>query len=116
MDLGSRKVAVLTPQLKWDVDEFDLSKDGRWIAFEANEDGISVLHVLDTKTNKEIPVPKVPVGVMYGIAWRNNSREVAFNLSTASQDYDAYSLDLASGRLERWTFSERSEERRVGKQ
>src|ERR1700722_8944773 len=42
-DLSSRKVTVLTPALNWDVDEFDLSKDGRWIAFEANEDGISVL-------------------------------------------------------------------------
>jgi dipeptidyl aminopeptidase/acylaminoacyl peptidase len=106
MNLGSRKVTVLTPALNWDVDEFDISKDGRWIAFEANEDGISALHVLDTKSNKEIPVPKLPVGVLYGIEWRNNSREVAFSLSTASQTYDAYSLDLASGKLERWTFSE----------
>jgi dipeptidyl aminopeptidase/acylaminoacyl peptidase len=31
---------------------------------------------------------------------------VAFNLSTASRDYDAYSLDMATGKLERWTFSE----------
>jgi dipeptidyl aminopeptidase/acylaminoacyl peptidase len=106
LDLAIRKTTVLTPQLKWDVDEFDLSKDGRWIAFEANEDGISVLHVLDIKTNKEIPVPKIPVGVLSGLAWRDNSREVAFNLSTASQDYDAYSLDMATGKLERWTFSE----------
>jgi dipeptidyl aminopeptidase/acylaminoacyl peptidase len=106
MDLGSRKVTILTPTLNWDVDEFDLSKDGRWIAFEANEDGISVLHVLDTKTNKEVAVPKLPVGVLYGINWRNNSREFAFSLSTASQDYDAYSLDMATGKLERWTFSE----------
>src|ERR1035438_6909245 len=78
IDLSSRQVTVLTPALNWDVDEFDLSKDGRWIAFEANEDGISALHVLDTKTNKEVPVPKLPVGVMYGITWRNNSRELAF--------------------------------------
>lgn len=106
MDLGSHKVTVLTPALKWDVDEAALSKDGRWIAFVANEDGISVLHVLDTKANKEVPVPKLPVGVMFGITWRNNSREVAFSLSTASQPYDTYSLDLASGKLERWTFSE----------
>jgi len=106
IDLGSHKVTVLTPALHWDVDEFDLSKDGRWIAFEANEDGISALHVLDAKTNKEVPVPKVPVGVMYGVTWRNNSRELAFSLSTASQDYDAYSLDMATGKLERWTFSE----------
>jgi dipeptidyl aminopeptidase/acylaminoacyl peptidase len=106
MHLGSRKVTVLTPALNWDVDEFDISKDGRWIAFEANEDGISVLHVLDTKTNKEVAVPKVPVGVLYGLTWRNNSQELAFSLSTASQDYDAYSLDMATGKLERWTFSE----------
>src|SRR6202050_1140077 len=105
-DLSDRKVTVLTPALNWDVDEFDLSKDGRWIAFEANEDGISVLHVLDTRTNKEVPVPRIPVGVMYGINWRNNSRELAFSLSTASQDYDAYSLDMATAKLERWTYSE----------
>jgi dipeptidyl aminopeptidase/acylaminoacyl peptidase len=106
LDLASRKTSALTPNLKWDVDEFDLSKDGRWIAFEANEDGISVLHVLDTKSNKEVAVPKVPVGVIYGITWRDNSRELGFSLSTASQDYDAYSLDMASGKLERWTYSE----------
>jgi dipeptidyl aminopeptidase/acylaminoacyl peptidase len=51
-------------------------------------------------------VPKLPIGVLYGISWRNHSRELAFNLSTASQDYDAYSLDMATGKLERWTFSE----------
>jgi dipeptidyl aminopeptidase/acylaminoacyl peptidase len=106
MDLASRKVTVLTSALNWDVDEFDLSKDGHWIAFEANEDGISILHVLDTTTNKEVPAPKLPVGVMYGIQWRNNSRELGFSLSTASQPYDAYSVDMVSGKIERWTFSE----------
>jgi len=106
MDLASRKLTVLTPALNWDVDELDLSRDGRWIAFVANEDGISTLHVLDTKTNKEIPVPKLPVGVTGGLEWRNNSRELAFSLSTASRPFDAYSLDLSTGKLERWTFSE----------
>jgi dipeptidyl aminopeptidase/acylaminoacyl peptidase len=106
MDLSSRKITVLTPALNWDVDEFDLSKDGRRIAFEANEDGISVLHVLETRNNKEVSVPKIPVGVLYGLNWRNNSRELAFSLSAATQDYDAYSLDMANGKLERWTFSE----------
>ncbi|MGA8215391.1 MAG: S9 family peptidase [Candidatus Sulfotelmatobacter sp.] len=106
MDLSSRKVSVLAPALNWDVDEVDISRDGRRIAFVANEDGISALHVLDTKTNKEVPVPKLPVGVIGGIEWRNNSRELAFSLSTASQPFDAYSVDTASGKVERWTFSE----------
>ncbi len=106
MDLGSRKFSVLIPGLLWDVDEFDLSKDGRWIAFNANEDGVSILHVFDIRTNKEAPVPKIPVGVIGGLEWRNNSREIGFSLSTASQPYDAYSVDMASGKIERWTFSE----------
>jgi dipeptidyl aminopeptidase/acylaminoacyl peptidase len=105
-DLATHKTTVLTPALNWDVDEFDLSKDGRLLAFEANEDGISKLHVLDTKNNKEVAVPKIPVGVISGISWRNDSRELGFGLSTPSQPYDAYSLDLASGKLERWTYSE----------
>lgn len=106
MDLGSRMTTVLTPTLKWDVEELDLSKDGQWIAFEANEDGISKLHVLDTKTNKEVKVPELPVCVFYGLHWRDNSRELALSLSTASQPYDIYSVDVATGKLERWTFSE----------
>jgi dipeptidyl aminopeptidase/acylaminoacyl peptidase len=105
-DLATRKSTVLTPSLNWDVDEFDLSRDGQWIAFEANEDGISVLHVLNTKTRKEVAVPKLPVGVAYGVQWRNNGREIGLALSTASQTYDAYSIDMASGKIERWTFSE----------
>ncbi len=106
LDLGTRKTTVLTPEIKWDVDEFELSKDGRWIAFVANEDGVSMLHVLDAKSNKEVSLPKLPVGVIDGIAWRDNSRELAFSLSTASRPFDAYSLDMANGKLERWTFSE----------
>jgi dipeptidyl aminopeptidase/acylaminoacyl peptidase len=106
LDLASHKTTVLTPELNWDVDEFDISSDGHWIAFASNEDGISVLHVLDTKTQKEAPVPKLPVGVLFGVQWRKNSREVGFSLSSASRTYDAYSLDVASGKIERWTTSE----------
>lgn len=106
MDFGTHKTTVLTAALKWDVDELDLSQDGRWIAFEANEDGISMLHVLDTKTAQEIPVPKLPIGVIGDIQWRDHSRELALSLSTANQPDDVYSVDIASGKVERWTFSE----------
>jgi dipeptidyl aminopeptidase/acylaminoacyl peptidase len=106
LDLSTRKTKVLTPALQWDVEEFDISLDGRRIAFEANEDGISKLHVFDTKMKREFPVPKLPIGVISGLQWRRNSRELAFTISTASQPYDAYSLDLSLSKLERWTFSE----------
>ena len=106
LDLAAHKTTVLTPSLNWDVDEFDISSDGSLLAFESNEDGISVLHVLDTRTQKEVPVPKLPIGVLFGIQWRKDSREVGFSLSSASRTYDAYSVDVASGKIERWTTSE----------
>ncbi len=106
LDLTSHQTRQLTPQLNWDVEEFDLSKDGRHIAFNANEDGISVVHVIDTKTNKDLALPKMPEGVIFGLQWHPNSHDLAFNLTTAAQPYDAYSLDITSGKLERWTYSE----------
>jgi dipeptidyl aminopeptidase/acylaminoacyl peptidase len=106
LDLSSRKTYVLTPNLPWDVDQVALSQDGKWIAFEANQDGISTLHLLDTKSRQETRLPEVPAGVMSGLQWRDRSHEFAFGLSTASQTYDVYSIDADSGKLERWTFSE----------
>ncbi len=106
LNLGSHKTTVLTPNLQWDVGEIEISKDGRWLAFDANEDGVSVLHVLDTKSGKEVAVPKLPVGVIGGLTWRDHSRELALSLSRATQPSDAYSVDLDSGKVERWTFSE----------
>ena len=106
LDLSTRKTKVLTPDLQWDVDEFELSKDGSRIAFVANEDGISKLHVIDTKTGASVSVPKLPVCVLYNLHWRGASSELGFMLSTASQPFDVYSLDVGSGKLERWTFSE----------
>ena len=106
LDLSSQKTTVLTPDLQWDVDELALSQDGRWLAFISNEDGLSVLHVRDTKTGKEISVPKLPVGLAYAMHWRDHSQELAITLNGATHPGDVYSVDLASGKIERWTFSE----------
>jgi dipeptidyl aminopeptidase/acylaminoacyl peptidase len=105
LDLTTRKTRALTASLNWDVDYFDLSKNGQLIAFATNEDGIDILHVVDTKTDKEITSPKLPSGVVSGIKWRD-SHEFAFNHDTASHSADAFSFDITTGKLERWTFGE----------
>ena len=97
---------VLTPDLPWDVDGFDLADDGRTIALVANEDGVSKLHVLDAETGRERPAPAVPAGVISHLIFRPGSLEVGFTLSSARSPSDAYSCDLASGQVSRWTESE----------
>lgn len=106
LDLATGAVSVLTPHIEWDVESFDVSPDGRTIAFVTNEEGISVLHLLDTATGRESAAPKLPVGVIGGVTWHENSKELALTLSEAHAPYDVYTLDAAAGRLERWTESE----------
>jgi dipeptidyl aminopeptidase/acylaminoacyl peptidase len=106
MDLATKKMNIITPDLSWDVDEFEQSWDGKWIAFLSNEDGLSKLHLLEAATGKERPVPKLPVGLMGGLIWHRNNRDLGFALLTGSAPGDCYSLDVAAGKVERWTMSE----------
>jgi dipeptidyl aminopeptidase/acylaminoacyl peptidase len=106
MDLASKQTKVLTANIPWDLDEFALSWDGKKIAFVSNEEGLSTLHLLDTGTEKELPAPKLPVGLVSGLIWHRNGRDLAFAISSASSPGDAYSLDVTTGKLQRWTMSE----------
>jgi dipeptidyl aminopeptidase/acylaminoacyl peptidase len=106
LDLQTRKFTVLTKDIPWDVDEFDLSRDGRTLAFITNEDGVGVLHLLDARSGKEQKVPKLPLGVPSNLAWHENSRDLAFNMTSAKSPFDVYSLDVKTGKVERWTESE----------
>ena len=106
LDLATKQPKVLTAGLSWDVDEFALSWDGKRIAFLTNEDGLSTLHLVDTATSRELPVPKLPVGVVGGLIWHHNNHDLAFGVTSASLPGDCFSLDINSGRLDRWTLSE----------
>ena len=106
LDLATGRYRFLTSGIPWDVDELDLSPDGRSIAFVTNEAGISVLRVIDAATGSERRLPKLPTGQIFGIRWRRTGAELGFTLTSARAPADAYSLDLGSGKLTRWTESE----------
>jgi len=106
IDLASKQHAYLSSSISWDVDEFDLSDNGKLLAFVTNEDGFGVLRVLDTSTRKERPVPALPKGVISAVRWHKNSRDLGFDVASARSSSDVYSLDIQTGRVERWTFSE----------
>jgi len=105
-DLATRQIKVLTAGIPWDVDQFDLSHDGKRIAFTTNEDGVGVLHLLDTSTGRMLPTPKLPSGTIPGIRWHRNNRDLGFVLTTARSPFDCYSLDATTGKVDRWTESE----------
>ncbi|MBW4442242.1 MAG: prolyl oligopeptidase family serine peptidase [Plectolyngbya sp. WJT66-NPBG17] len=106
VDLATLKHTYLTTQIPWDVEEFDLSEDGKSLAYVSNEDGISVLHLIDTATNREQTLPKLPTGQVSGIAWHRNNQDLGFTLISARSTADAYSLNVATNKIDRWTESE----------
>jgi dipeptidyl aminopeptidase/acylaminoacyl peptidase len=107
IDLATKKHTYLTTHIKWDVDGFALSWDGRMIAFAANEDGLSVLHLLDTRSAKERPAPLLPPGLAFPDRWHQNNRDLGFSYMSAHNPGDCYSLlDVKTGKVERWTASE----------
>jgi dipeptidyl aminopeptidase/acylaminoacyl peptidase len=106
LDLATKQSQYLTTTISWDVEAFDLTHEGKMIAFRTNEEGVSVLHVLDTSTKKELSLPKLPQGVMGSMRWHRNGHELGFSLSNARGSGDVYSLDVSNGKVERWTTSE----------
>ena len=106
LDMSGKNSKFLTTDIPWDVESFDLSHDGKRLAFVTNEEGLSVLHVMDTVTQKEVKLPKLPAGVMQGLRWHRDGHDLAFSVANAQGAGDCYSLDVTTGKVERWTVSE----------
>ena len=106
IDLKNGEQKTLTANISWDVEEFEQSPDGKVIAFVTNEAGVGALNLMDAKTGKALPKPKLPLGTVSNLEWHSNSRDLAFNLSSARSPLDVYSYDARTGQLERWTESE----------
>lgn len=108
VEIKNGKFTPLVRDLNWDVTSFDLSPDGKTLAFVTNEDGVSILRIADARTGKIRVTSDMPKGVIGGLEWHEDSRHVGFSFSSARSSGDAYSLDVRKRKIERWTFSETS--------
>ncbi|MGA1376659.1 MAG: hypothetical protein ACO32H_08775, partial [Steroidobacteraceae bacterium] len=57
VDLASGSLRTLTADLSWDVDDFEVSSDGRWLAYVANVDGFSELVLADLGDGRTVRPP-----------------------------------------------------------
>ncbi len=106
LDLAAKQANFLTTPIHWDVASFELTHDGKLLAFVTNEEGISILHVRDTTSGREMPLPKLPSGVLGAIHWHRAEHLLGFSVTNARGSGDCYSLDVDNGKFERWTSSE----------
>jgi dipeptidyl aminopeptidase/acylaminoacyl peptidase len=106
MNLADKKPVYLSSKIEWDVDGFDMSDDGKQIAFRTNEAGVSKIYLMNVSTRQYKEVKNLPVGVYGGINFHNNNNDLAISINSAQSPTDVYVLSTSTGKLERWTESE----------
>ncbi|MCA1589079.1 MAG: prolyl oligopeptidase family serine peptidase, partial [Acidobacteria bacterium] len=106
MDIATRTIKPLTSHIDWDVDGFELSADGKLLAFTTNEDGITKFHVIETATGKEIKLPALPVGEVGGYSWHRKTNELGMTIISYQSIADVYSLGLKTKKLTHWAKAE----------
>ncbi len=120
IDLANKEHTYLVPDAKWDVDDWDLSEDGRHIAYTLNENGTSTLHLVDVAirdgkmaaTPQPAPSfdPPISASIITGLKWHHDAQKnlLAFNVNGARSPSDVYTWSPAGGKnvATRWTTSE----------
>lgn len=105
-DPATGRGAVISRDIPWDVTAFTQSRDGRLLAFITNEDGRSVLRVVDTEAYRPLALPQLPVGVVGGLEFSPDGKRLALSINAATSPSDVYVIELEAGSLVRWTQSE----------
>jgi dipeptidyl aminopeptidase/acylaminoacyl peptidase len=113
VDFFTEEHRVLTPNSRWDVEQFELSDDGRFIAYVLNEGGLGRLVLHDIKLRADLVLTALPAGAVIGaMGFDRDSKRLAVSLQTAQAPSDVfvYTLDatpaVPTTTLARWTRSE----------
>jgi dipeptidyl aminopeptidase/acylaminoacyl peptidase len=92
------------PDPRWDVELFDISADGRLVAYVLNDAGSSTLRLLDVATGaaRTAPMPAGTIGSLEVAPWG----DIGITLASARSPADAYSVNPDTLAVTRWTVSE----------
>lgn len=103
LGLETLKSETVVADLTWDIDGVEVDPGTGRVAYTTNEDGASGLFILEGDKSKRL---NVPLGVIDGVEFSPDGKQLGFSLSRPDSPGDAYSVDLATSTLTRWTFSE----------
>lgn len=85
------------------IEHVAASGDGRYLAWVANDEGFSRLHVRDLTTSQPLSLPELPMGVIGTMALSATGGKLAMRLSQPTLPTAIYVLDLEQSKLKRLT-------------
>ena len=90
---------------KWDVMYTYFSRTGRYRVTATNEDARTVIKIYDTKTGKQVPLPKLPDGDITGVNISPSETRMAFYLNGDRAPSNLHVYDFATRKVTRLTDS-----------
>ena len=96
----------ITPDIGWDVEDFDVSADGRYIAYTVNEDGRSRLAIIDNLNHLSLAPVGLPEGRIGNPRFDRTGRRLAMSVDGATSPRDVFVYDIDGNTVTRWTRSE----------
>ena len=108
LNLQTMEYHQLSGDIPWDVSALEVDPRSGRVAFAVNEDGASRLFLLDPTAmdNTARRELKLPLGIASSLEFSPDGKHLGFTLGRPEAPADAYSIELASGGLTRWTYSE----------
>jgi dienelactone hydrolase len=106
LDTGSAEPQALSLQATRDVELFDESPDGHFLAYTSNEGGGSHLTLVDQQHKLDLNPASVPSGVISSLKFDPSGKRLALTIESATSPRDVYVLEPETQQVTRWTQSE----------
>lgn len=108
IDAATGRMTALSREPGWDVEAYDLSPDGRTIAYTLNEDGYSRVILMPLAGGAGMS-PALPRGVVTALSFSPDGGKLAVGLTNATTAGDVWTVELGNQAITRWTQSEPGE-------
>jgi dipeptidyl aminopeptidase/acylaminoacyl peptidase len=106
MEPRSQEWRALSANQSFDVERFDQSADGRYIAYTLNENGTSRMMLIDQPRKLDLAITQLPLGVIGRFRFDLTGQRLALSIESVRAPADVYVFELETHVLTRWTQSE----------
>lgn len=109
VDLYGNGSPPMPPAAGREVGHFDVSANGRLLAYSWNEAGYDRVALYDRETGRQDTVAGLPPGVVGALRFDRAANRLAIEVAPSVAPREVYVYDLASAQVQRWSSSKPGE-------
>jgi dipeptidyl aminopeptidase/acylaminoacyl peptidase len=103
IEVATGRMEFINPESPWEIEDMELSPDGRYLAWVENVEGYGTLFILDTETGKRTELTEIK-GIAADLEFSGEGTLV-FTFTSPALPPDIWRYDITAGTLVQVTFS-----------